>query len=93
MAKYPHFSKRGFMNTSTLKNDTSNALVQHRNIENHNIEVKGAKIIKLIPNKKKRLTIESAVILLTKTIKRQSEEFQLSLTLAQLIIMEHDINK
>ena len=46
-----------------------------------------------MPNKKKRLAIESAVILLTETIKQSSGKFQLSSILAQLITMEHNINK
>ena len=46
-----------------------------------------------MPNKKKRLAIESEVILLTETIKQRSGKFQLSQTLAQLIIIDHNINK
>ena len=46
-----------------------------------------------MPNKKKRLVIESAVILLTETIKQRSGKFQHSPTLAQLIIIEHNISK
>ena len=61
--------------------------------ENHYFDLKGAKIIKHMPNKKKRSAIESAVILLTETIIERSEKFQLSPTLAQLIITEHNINK
>ena len=76
-----------------LKNDTSYALVLHRNKEKHNFDLKGGKIIKHIPNTKKRLAIESAVIFLTETIKQRSGKFQLSPTLAQLIIIEHNINK
>ena len=50
-------------------------------------------IIKHISNKKKQLAIESAVILLTETITQRSGKFQLSQTLAQLIITEHNIDK
>ena len=45
-----------------------------------------------MPNKKKRLAIESAVILLTE-IKQRSGKFQLSSIMIQLVIMEHNINK
>ena len=41
----------------------------------------------------KRLTIESAVILLAEIIKQRPGKFQLSSTLGQLIIIEHNINK
>ena len=46
-----------------------------------------------MPNKKKRLAIESAVILQTETIIQRSGKFNLSPTLAQLIITEHNIYK
>ena len=83
--------KRGFMNINklTYKNDTSYALVLHRK---YNFDLKGAKTIRHIPDKKKRLAIESVVILFTETIKQRSGKFQLSPTLAQLIIMKHKLN-
>ena len=48
-----------------------------------------------MPNMKKQLARGSLVILLTETKKKKkrSEKFQLSLTLAQLIIMDHNIKK
>ena len=46
-----------------------------------------------MPNKKKQLVIELAVILLTETIIQRSGKFNLSSTLTQLIITEHNINK
>ena len=46
-----------------------------------------------MPNKKKQFVIESVVIPQTKTIIQRSGTFQLSPTLAQLIITEHNINK
>ena len=42
-----------------------------------------------MPNKKKQLAIESTLILLTETMIQISGKFQLSPTLAQLIIAEH----
>ena len=45
-----------------------------------------------MPNIKKWLATELAVILPIETIKLRSGKFQLSPTLAQLIITEHNIN-
>ena len=64
-----------------------------RNVCFYVFDLKGENIIKPTPNKKKRLAIESAVILPTETIKQRAGTFQLSPTLAQLIIIEHNINK
>ena len=55
--------------------------------------VKAAKIIKHMPNKKKRLAIESVVVLLTGTIIQISGKVHSSPTLTQLIIAEYNINK
>ena len=59
------------MNTNKffLKVGTSYALVLHRNNEEHDFRLKGAKIMKYMPNTKKRLAIESAVILLIESTK------------------------
>ena len=46
-----------------------------------------------MPNKKKQLAIDSAVILLSETLLQRYGNVQLSPTLALLIITEHYINK
>ena len=74
-----------------IKNNTLNALVQHRNFSEHNFNLKNTKIIKYIHSTNARRCIESAMILCEKTIPQRIGHFQLALPIAKLILKQHKL--
>ena len=71
--------------------DPKNALVTHRNSENHNFNFRKAHPIKYIQTSSKRKLLESALISKYKTIKQKTGSYQLAKPLLKTILQENKI--
>ena len=71
--------------------DPKNALVIHRNAQNHNFNFKKAHPIKYIKASLKRKLIESALISQFKTIKQKTGSYQIAKPLLKSILQENKI--
>ena len=74
-----------------IKDNKLNALVQHRNLEEHNFDLRKTDIIKYIHSTNVRRCVESAIILCEKTIPQRIGHYHLALPIAKSILRQHKL--